>query len=87
LFARYEDAADRPELHRITHIRVVGRAHIDVAEVELSHHRLGEVLFSQGTSTIGGRKALLVATEDEEGGLLSLRFGEVIGKGDPETSA
>jgi hypothetical protein len=84
LFARYEEAEGGPELHRITHARVVGRAHIDVAEVELSHHRLGEVLFSQGTSTIGGRQALIVATEDEEGGQLTLRLADEPDTTDPE---
>jgi hypothetical protein len=86
LFARYEDAEGGPELHRVTHVRVVGRAHIDVAEVRLSHHRLGEVLFSQGTSTIGGRKALIVATEDVEGGRVSLRFREEVADEDPQAS-
>lgn len=76
IFARYEDAEGGPELHRITHLRVVGQAHIDVVEVELSHQRLGDVLFSQGTSTIAGRRALIVATEDEEGGQISIRFGD-----------
>jgi Restriction endonuclease len=82
LFARYEEAEGGPQLHLITHVRVVGRAHIDVAEVELSHHRLGEVSFSQGTSTIGGRRALIVATEDEEGGRVSLRLGEEVDNAD-----
>ncbi|MGH9194160.1 MAG: restriction endonuclease, partial [Acidimicrobiia bacterium] len=76
IFARYEDAGDGPELHRITHLRVVGQAHIEVVEVELSHQRLGDVLFSQGTSTIAGRHTLIVATEDEEGGQISIRFGD-----------
>jgi Restriction endonuclease len=76
LFARDEDAPGGPQLHHITHVRVVGKAHIEVVEVQLSHRRLGEVLYSQGSSTIGGRRALIVATEDEEGERLSLRIGE-----------
>jgi hypothetical protein len=86
MFARDEEAEGGPELHGVIHVRVVGRAHIDVAEVALSHHRLGDVIYSQGTSTIGGRQTLLVATEDEEGGQVSIRFGEEADDADPQAS-
>jgi hypothetical protein len=76
IFARDEDAEGGPEFHRVVRIRFVGQAHIEVAEFELSHHRLGDVAFAQGSSSIGGRPALLVATENDEGGQLSIRFGE-----------
>lgn len=86
LYVRYEEAGKEPEFHRVVHVRVVGKAHIEVAEVELAHARLGDVIFSQGTATVAGRQLLLVATEDEQGGQLSIRFGAEIDR-DPQSCA
>jgi hypothetical protein len=61
------------ELHRIDHLRIVGKAKIDVAEIPLSHRRLGEVMYSYGEGSVGGRDALLLVTESEAGGQATIR--------------
>jgi hypothetical protein len=75
LFVRYE-LADPPELHAVHSIEVTGPAHVEVREVQLQHGRLGTVTFSQGRTTLADRDALLIATEGESGGKLSMRFRE-----------
>lgn len=75
---RYEPpGGGEPELHPIAKIRVVGHAKIRVLKVDLSHGRLGEVLFAQGEGRFGGKEALFVVTEDEEGGKLTIRTRDV----------
>jgi hypothetical protein len=54
-----------------------GKGEIHVSEVPLTHRRLGDVdvKFAYGEGKVGGRDALLVATEDEGGkGQLTIRF-------------
>jgi hypothetical protein len=74
LHARDESQGSAPELHQIERIVVEGRVQIEVKRIDLRHARLGEVLFAHGETTIGRRSALLVATEHEEGGAMSIRF-------------
>jgi len=74
LCARDETAAQGPELHPIEQVEVVGRAVIEVTEVELTHRRLGEVSYAYGESRLGQKPALFVVSEDEAGGQLTLRF-------------
>lgn len=61
------------ERHPVSKLQVVGRAAIEVVEVELKHARLGEAHYSHGEATILGRRSLVVITEDEEGGRLTVR--------------
>jgi hypothetical protein len=57
-------------------VGIVGKAKILVAQVELSHRRLGEVMYAFGKGKVGEAPALIVATEDESGGKMTIRFGE-----------
>lgn len=74
LCARDETAAQGPELHPIERVEMVGRAVIEVMEVELTHRRLGEVSYAYGESRLGQQPALFVVSEDQAGGQLTLRF-------------
>jgi hypothetical protein len=73
-FAKFEAEGQTPEFHRIVAIEVGGTDVIKVAEVPLKHARLGEVLFAHGESELEGRRALFVVTEDEEGGMMTIRL-------------
>jgi hypothetical protein len=44
---------------------------------DLSHRRLGDVRYAYGQGSIAGKSSLVVVTEDDNGGTLSVR-------GDPE---
>lgn len=74
LCLRMEEGPQAGELHPVKRIDVFGKAVIRVSEVPLSHHRLGEVMYSYGEGRVGDRDALLVASEDSEGGKLTVRF-------------
>ena len=73
VYVRWEPDDKPPELHRVEALRIHGRAMIRVSEVSLEHRRLGEVLYSYGEGMVGGKPALVVATEDEGGGKMTLR--------------
>ncbi len=62
------------ELHPIVGVEVTGRAVIRVSEVSLTHRRLGDVVYAYGEGEVGGQRALVVATGDEQGGKLTVRF-------------
>jgi hypothetical protein len=53
------------ELHPVDKLEVRGQAKIRVAEVTLTHHRLGEVVYAYGEAKVGDQKALVVLTEGE----------------------
>ena len=74
LCARDETATTGPELHPIEKVEVVGRAVIEVREVELIHRRLGEIRYAYGESELGQKPALFVVSEDETGGQLTIRL-------------
>jgi hypothetical protein len=57
---------------------------VRVSEFSLEHRRLGEVTYAFGQGTFKNRPALLVATEDETGGTVTIRFEDE--DGDEETS-
>jgi hypothetical protein len=73
LCARYEGTLG-PELHPIERVRVIGRAVIHVAEVELAHRRLGEIRYSYGESQLGHTPALLVVSESGGGEQMTIRL-------------
>jgi len=75
LFARYQDETGS-ELHSIERIEVSGRAVITVRQVDLSHASLGDIEFAHGNTTFPKGPALVVATEDKQGGKLTLRLHE-----------
>jgi hypothetical protein len=72
LFVRHEES-DRPVLHRVTGLVIDGKAHIEVRELALRHMRLGDVRFAQGEVEIAGQPSLVVVTEDDTGGKLTMR--------------
>jgi hypothetical protein len=47
---------------------------MNVAEVSLTHLKLGETAASYGQATVDGKDMLLVVTEGESGGTLTARF-------------
>lgn len=71
---RGDEEPHRGQLHPIEKIEVTGKAAIRVSEVPLSHHRLGEVMYAYGEGKVGDQDALLVATEDAEGGRITFRL-------------
>jgi hypothetical protein len=75
LYAQYAEGPT-PELHRIDGMEITAKAEIRVSEVPLHHRRLAEinVQYAFGEGAIGDTPALFVATEDEEGGKLSVRL-------------
>ena len=73
LFVRREFDDGRHELHRITKLLVKGNASLHVAEVQLTHARLGSIDSAYGEARIADRDALFVITESEQGGKLTMR--------------
>ena len=67
------EGAEKPELHLVDHLLVVGKAHIDVTEFPLTHRRLGEVMYAYGEGKVGGRDTLLLITEGAAGGKATIR--------------
>jgi hypothetical protein len=65
-----------PELLRIDGMEVTAKADIRVTEIPLHHRRLGaiDVDYAFGEGSIGDTAALIVATEGEQGGKLSIRL-------------
>jgi hypothetical protein len=72
LYVRWEES-DPPELHPVAKLIVGGRAHIEVRELPLRHMRLGQVEFARGEMELGGSRSLVVVTEDDSGGKLTMR--------------
>jgi hypothetical protein len=67
-------ATDPPELRPIDALQVLGRAEIRVSEIPLKHGRLGDVRYAYGEgSVLGADDSLVVVTEDEGGGKLTIR--------------
>ncbi|MBN2065902.1 MAG: hypothetical protein JW771_03735 [Candidatus Thermoplasmatota archaeon] len=54
-------------LRKIEWIRVEGGCSFEVSKIPLKHGLLGGIRISWGTSEIGGKKAIVVATENERG--------------------
>jgi hypothetical protein len=74
LFVRYE-MTEPPEFHAVLQAEVVGRARIEVREMELRHRRLGEVAFSEGQFEFNELRAIVVVSEDQlGGGAISMRW-------------
>jgi hypothetical protein len=76
LYLRWEATAE-PELHRIQVMEYIGRAVINVTEVRLTHRRFDTSLVAYGEAPIGGKDALFVITEDENGPKMSIRTGPI----------
>jgi hypothetical protein len=71
------DDGEKVELQRIDAIEITVKVQVHVdQQIPLHHRRLAEinVNYAFGEGSIGGTPALLVATEDEKGGKLSIRF-------------
>jgi hypothetical protein len=76
LFVRYHDGDAEPELQAIDAMEFKGKASITVSEITLAHKQLGEidVKYAYGEGTVGGQPAIVVVTENEEGGMLTVRL-------------
>jgi hypothetical protein len=61
------DEVEPPEFHRIKEIQVRGFAEIRVAEIHLTHKKLGEIAMAYGTGRLGDDEVLVVVTEGEGG--------------------
>jgi hypothetical protein len=74
LFVRWE-GPEGHELQPIHRIAIDGEAVIRVSEIKLEHRRLGEidVSYAFGEGMVGGRPALVVASEGEHGSMLTVR--------------
>lgn len=54
---------------------MTGRMQMRVARVDMSQRRrLGDVIYAYGEGTVGGKRALVVLTEREDGGALTIKF-------------
>ncbi|MEV0355036.1 restriction endonuclease [Nocardia sp. NPDC050697] len=75
LYVRYVDG-NRTDFHRIDGIELVANALITVTEIQLHHRHLAEtnVSYSYGEGRIGDTNALIVATESENGGMMSIKL-------------
>jgi hypothetical protein len=74
LFLRYEAPYKAPVLHRIVKLEMEGTATIQPSlPVPLTHARLGGVDMAFGEGQIADRPALIVLTEDERGGKMTIR--------------
>jgi hypothetical protein len=69
------EESEPPQFHRLVEIKVAGRAAISVAEIELTHKKLGEFMVAYGEGAIGNSDAVVVFTEDENGGKGALQIG------------
>lgn len=68
---------EKTELQRIDAIEITVKVHVHVEQqIPLHHRRLAEinVNYAFGEGTIGGEPALIVATEGEQGGKVSIRL-------------
>lgn len=72
LHVRHDDSVT-PTLHRVASLLVDGAAHIEVRELPLRHMRLGDVHFAHGQVELAGRASLVVVSEDDTGGKLTVR--------------
>jgi hypothetical protein len=73
IYARWEEA-DPPEMQLIEEVVVIAEVAVaDVPTIEMTSRQLGEVAYSYGETTLGGKRALVVMTADETGGLISVR--------------
>jgi hypothetical protein len=75
LYARHVEG-DKTEFHRIDAVEITARAVIRVSEIPLHHRRLTEinVNYAYGEGYIGNTPALVVATEGDDGGMLSIKL-------------
>lgn len=71
------------EIFEVKRLEVWGDATIEVGAFELESFRLGNVVYAHGVGNIGPRPAILVVTEDESGGVLTIRPREVTPPGRP----
>ena len=76
LYVRYQDGDAEPQLQAIDGMEFKGKASITVSEITLAHKQLGEidVKYAYGEGTVGGQPAIVVVTENEEGGMLTVRL-------------
>ncbi|ORV20225.1 hypothetical protein AWB99_07170 [Mycolicibacterium confluentis] len=66
-----------PELLRIDGVKITAKAVIRVSEIQMHPRRLADidVDYAFGQGLVGDREALIVVTEAENGGKLSIQFG------------
>lgn len=74
LYLQWEES-DPHELHEIQALDVRGTATVRVGEIPLHHRRLGEIAYSYGEGKVGAQSVLLVVSEDEGGGKVTIQFG------------
>jgi hypothetical protein len=75
LYVRYQEG-EKTEFHRIDGMEITAKAQIRVSdEIPLQHRRLAEidVNYAFGAASVGGTPWLIVATEGEQGGKLTIR--------------
>ena len=75
LYLRYEERS-KPELHPIAVAQFIGRAHVTVTQIDLTHQKLGQATYAFGHGRIGHQRATIVISEGESGGVVTVHFGE-----------
>lgn len=66
---------DTGQLDPVEKFEMTGRMQMRVARVDMSQRRrLGDVIYAYGEGTVGGKRALVVLTEREDGGALTIKF-------------
>lgn len=74
------------EMHPILLIEALGEAQLEASEVPLTHFKLGDKSVAFGTGKLDGSDALLVFTEDGEGGKGTIRLRDESGRDQTVTS-
>lgn len=75
LYLRHEAPPSDPELHRIALLELDGELSVAASSpIPFTHARLGGVDVAFGQGQIGPRDALVVVTENEQGGKMTIRI-------------
>jgi pyruvate-formate lyase-activating enzyme len=73
IYAQWQET-DPPEMQLIEEVVVVADVAVsDVPTIEMTSRQLGDIAYSYGEATLGGKRALVVLTADERGGLITIR--------------
>jgi hypothetical protein len=73
IYAQWQET-DPPEMQLIEEIVVLADVAVtDVPTIEMTSRQLGDIAYSYGETTLGGKRAVVVLTADETGGLITVR--------------
>ncbi len=73
IYARWE-TSDPPEMQRIAEVLVIAEVAVEeVPTIEMTARQLDDVAYAYGETTLGGQRAVVVATADETGGVVTIR--------------